>query len=135
MSESSAPKGVAGLFRHVHRKDFRAKPFVVEQGSTLTYGALDELIRRTAPLLKDLGAGIGDRIAICSRCDIEVIALYLAAMRVGVTPALIDPHASADEVRLLVKTARPRALFADPAVLASEGLAEGLRLAVAAKTP
>jgi len=112
------------LFRHVHRPDSRAKPFVVDQGSTLTYGALDDLIRRTGGLLGAIGAGIGDRIVICSQFDIEVIGLYLAAMRVGVTPALIDPHGSAEEVRVLVKAARAKALFADPAVLAFEGLAD-----------
>jgi len=124
MRDSSAPHRMTGLFRHVHRADFGDKPFVVEQASTLTYGALDEMIRRTAGLLSEIGAGIGDRIVICSQWDVEVIGLYLAAMRVGVTPALIDPHASAEEVRVLVKAARSKALFADAEVLAVQGLAQ-----------
>ena len=42
----------------------------------------------------------------------------LAAMRYGVTPAMVDPHASADEATALVQAAQARALFADQESLA-----------------
>jgi len=105
------------VFRHLERDDFAAKPFVLLGDAVLSYGALHDLVRRTAVLFALSGIAAGDRIVICSPHDIEIIALYLAAMRLGVTPALIDPHSSPQEATTLVGAARARAAFVDQRLL------------------
>ncbi len=107
----------AALFRFVERADFGDKPCVVLGEQVLHYGGLLDLMRRTGELFAELGIVLGDRIVICSDHEIETLALYLAAMRLGVTPALIDPQSSADEARVLVRAARAKALFADDRLL------------------
>jgi len=66
------------VFRHLERDDFAAKPFVLLGDAVLSYGALRDLVRRTAVLFALSGIAAGDRIVICSPYDIEVIALLSA---------------------------------------------------------
>jgi len=100
------------LFQYVDSPTFSAKPFVVlDDGGSLTYGALRDYMARTAGHFAECGIEQGDRVVICSENELAVIVLYLSAMRVGVTPALIDPNSSADEALALVRAARAKALF------------------------
>ena len=101
------------IFRYLDRQDFGAKPFVVRGDDVLTYGTLREIVARTAGFFDEHRIGPRERIGICSEHDIETIALYLAAMRLGVTPVLIDPHASPDEALTIVRAADLSALFMD----------------------
>src|SRR5262245_48610063 len=124
--KKSLSSDVSSIFRYVARDEFRTKPFVVLGGETLTYGSLSELTERTARLFRQVGIDIGDRIVICSEHEIEVIVLYLAAMRCGVTPALIDPTCSLPEARNLVRAAEAKALFADERLLKGTSIKEDL---------
>ncbi len=126
---STSPLGATPaetLFRFVEQPDFADKPFVLLGEQVLRYGDLHALIRRTGELFKELGIGLGHRIVICSGHDFEAVALYLAAMRLGVTPALVDPHSSAAEARLLVRAAKARALFLDEDLHGRESFAMDL---------
>ena len=111
----------ADLFRFVERADFGDKACVVLGDQVLHYGGLLDLMRRTGEMFTELGIAMGARIVICSDHEMETLALYLAAMRLGVTPALIDPQSSADEARVLVRAARAQALFGDDRMLAAGG--------------
>lgn len=103
---------VPALFQYVDSPSFSAKPFVVlDDEQCLTYGALRDYMDRTAGHFAECGIGQGDRVVICSENELAVIVLYLSAMRVGVTPALIDPNSSADEAVALVRAARAKALY------------------------
>jgi long-chain acyl-CoA synthetase len=81
---------------------------------------------RTARLFADFGIVRDDRIVICSASELDVIVLYLAAMRLGVTPALIDPQCSLDEALVLIRAARARALFVDARLADAPQLDEAL---------
>src|SRR4051794_28473336 len=111
--ETTSDQRGLDLFRHVDSPKLSAKLFVASPEARLTYGALRDLIARTARLFANSGIDRGDRIVICSNHEVEAICLYLAAMRVGVTPALIDSNASPSERVALVRAARAKALFAD----------------------
>ncbi len=115
-SSTSSPPSVRAMFRHVERTELAAKPFAVLDDRCLTYGVLGATIERTARLFFEAGVRQGDRVVICSELELEVIALYLACMRLGVTPTPIDPKSSPDEAVTLVAAARARAVFADPQV-------------------
>lgn len=117
-STASGPIGI-DLFKYLSLPSHADRACVILGARCLTYGLLDEMIGRTARWFERLGVAQGDRIAISSRCDLETIALYLSAMRLGVTPALIDPDAAATEVTALVQAARAKAFFADPGILAT----------------
>ncbi len=110
---SCGSAAILSLFQYVGREDFRMKPFVVLGDDALTYGTLHDVMARTAQLFRESGIGLGDRIVICSEHEIEVIALYASALRLGVTVALIDPQSSLDEARILIRAAEPKALFID----------------------
>jgi long-chain acyl-CoA synthetase len=108
------------LFRFVDAPEHGAKPFVRLGDEVVTYGQLRDVMARTACLFAELGIQRGDRIVICSEHELEVIALYLAAMRAGVTPALIDPGSAVEEANALVRAAHAMALFADERLLRDE---------------
>ena len=112
MIATDTPEGLA-LFRFVDSPSFGDKPFVVMGDECLTYGALREFMARTARLFAESDIRMGDRVVICSENDLAVIVLYLSAMRIGVTPALVDPNSSVDEATALVRAARAKALFVD----------------------
>lgn len=112
MIATDTPEGLA-LFRFVDSPSFGDKPFVVLGDECLTYGALREFMARTARLFAECGVRMGDRVVICSENDLAVIVLYLSAMRVGVTPALVDPNSSVDEATALVRAASAKAVFVD----------------------
>jgi long-chain acyl-CoA synthetase len=101
------------LFQYVDAPSFSAKPFIVLGDECVTYGELRDLMARTAKLFAACNIGANDRVVICSQNDLAVVTLYLSAMRIGVTPALIDPNSSIDEATALVRAARARALFVD----------------------
>lgn len=105
------------MFRYVDAPEFGTKPFVYLEDDYITYGQLRELMARTAHLFAQREIRQGDRIVICSEHELEVIALYLSAMRSGVTPALVDPASAFEEANALVRAAQAKALFADERLL------------------
>jgi long-chain acyl-CoA synthetase len=110
------------LFRFVESPDFASKPFIVLGDKQITYGDLHLSMRQLVGLFAAHGVMAGDRIVICVEHDMDVIPLYLGAMRCGVTPALIDPDSSIDEATALVKAARAKALFAGRRLLGAVSL-------------
>ncbi len=63
------------------------KPYIVsvEDGRTLSYGALYDLTRRMATLLGDRGIATNDRIALLAGNAIEHVVCYLGVMAYGAT--------------------------------------------------
>lgn len=117
IDKSMKGEGCPVLFQYVAREECQKKPFVILDDDWLTYGALQEVMARTARLFQESEIGMGDRIVICSKYEIEAIALYASALRVGVTAVLIDPHSALPEARTLVKAAQAKGLFADKEIL------------------
>ena len=87
----------------------------------LSFGELREQVARTRGLFLRLGLGPGDRIAIATADDLAVSVLYAACLTSGATAVVLDPQASAAETLVLIGKARPRAIFADSAVLERSG--------------
>ena len=106
---------VPPMFEYLAREDFKNKPFVILGARQLTYGGLWDFTQRAARFFRQSGIDSGDRVVICSQLEIETIAIYLAAMRAGVTAVLIDPHSAHDEVHRLVQAAQAKCLFIDKA--------------------
>lgn len=104
---------VMDIFRHVHDPARAEHPFLLLDDCAMTYGQLEGRMHAVAGLFGTLGIAQGDRIVVCCGDDVVVTTLYLAALRIGVTTALIDPASSPDEALVLVRASRAKALFAD----------------------
>ena len=78
----SAASGVGHLFAGQVR--LSSTHVAIQHGDEkLTYGDLDIRVRRFAMVLKGMGVGSGDRIAILSENRAEYIETYLAAAYIG----------------------------------------------------
>lgn len=55
----------------------------LDNGETIGFGALEEIVARSAARILDLGVGPGDKVVILSDECVEKLILFLAAWRVG----------------------------------------------------
>jgi len=78
----------------------------------VTWRELDELVRRMANGLVDLGLSKGDKIAMLSRNCVEYQALYFAAGRVGLVTQPLNWRLATPELVKVVKDAAPEVLIA-----------------------
>jgi acyl-coenzyme A synthetase/AMP-(fatty) acid ligase len=104
-----------------------------ELGTELDYGVFAALAGRTAGMLAAVGARPGDVVAILKQPNIDVVALALAAARLGAIPALIAPSFDTATTRVLLARLRPTVTVTDvataaalPLVLLPNGSAPGL---------
>lgn len=90
-----------------------------ELGTELDYGVFAALAGRTAGMLAAVGARPGDVVAILKQPNVDVVALALAAARIGAVPALIAPSFDATTTRVLLARLRPTVTVTDLATAAA----------------
>jgi acyl-coenzyme A synthetase/AMP-(fatty) acid ligase len=90
-----------------------------ELGNELDYGVFAGLAGRTAGMLAAVGARPGDVVAILKQPNVDVVALALAAARIGAIPALIAPSFNPDTTRVLLAQLRPAVTVTDVATAAA----------------
>ncbi|MGN6474127.1 MAG: class I adenylate-forming enzyme family protein [Mycobacteriales bacterium] len=78
---------------------------LVEPDATWTYGEFAAAIRGAAARLRDAGVGAGDRVYVIAGPGRLALTATFATLRVGATPALINPRLTADEVATLIDLA------------------------------
>ena len=106
------------------REHARARPAnraLVQGDTTLTYAALDALMDRVAASLQRDGLRAGDGIAICAHASVDYAAVFLGALRAGVTVAPLAPSVTTESFAGMLKDAGARWLFIDPATLDALG--------------
>ena len=79
------------IFRHARRQPDAAA--LVDGERTITYGALGELVSRTAGHLHALGVRRGDYVGLCLRDNWQHVVALLAIARLGAVFVQIDPRA------------------------------------------
>jgi long-chain acyl-CoA synthetase len=99
---------------------------LIEGDNTWTYGEFAVSIRSAAGRLRDVGVGLGDRVYIVAGPGRLALAATFAALRLGATPALVNPRLTSDEVRALVDLAGDGAAVVTDAT--SRGLGEALAM-------
>jgi long-chain acyl-CoA synthetase len=92
-------------------------PAVIENDRALDYGAFDNLIGRVAASLQRDGVLAGDAVAICAAASIEYLAVFLGALRAGVTVVPLAPSLKAVELAAMITDAAAQLVFADRPVL------------------
>jgi len=108
------------------REHARARPAhaALVQGTTrLSYGALDALMDRVAASLQRDGLHAGDVIAICANASPRYAAVFLGALRAGVTVAPLAPSVTPESFAGMLGDAGARWLFIDAAALDALGAA------------
>ena len=110
---------IAGLVR----QHARARPShaALVQDTTLSYAALDALMDRVAASLQRDGLRAGDVIAICAHASPSYAAVFLGALRAGVTVAPLAPSVTAESFAGMLRDAGARWLFVDAAALDALG--------------
>ncbi len=94
----------------------RSRPFAfLCDGSTMTYGDLDQASARYANMLVDLGVAQGDRVAVQTPKSIEMIVLYLGCVRAGAIFLPLNPAYTAHELDYFMRDAQPALFVCDPA--------------------
>ncbi|MBO9499248.1 MAG: acyl--CoA ligase [Novosphingobium sp.] len=94
----------------VERPEARA---LVQDGTTLTYRALDRLMDRIAAGLQRDGVTKGQVVAILAATTPLSAAVYLAALRAGAVPAPIAPSSTTAQIAGMVSDSGAPILFAD----------------------
>lgn len=105
------------LLRGLSSEQSAKAAFLVSASRTVSYGELHDGIARTRGLFGRLGLTAGDRLAIATQDDLALAQLYGACLLSGVVAVVLDPHASAAEITVLVTKGRVGAIIADAAVV------------------
>ncbi len=86
---------------------------VQDEARALTYGEFDALLDRVAAALQRDGARPGDTIAICAASSVAYLAVFLGAVRIGVTVAPLAPSATPAALAAMRADCGARAMFVD----------------------
>lgn len=83
-------------------------------GSRLTYADVESGTARIANIMKGLGLGPGDRVAVQTDKSAEVLLLYLACLRSGIVYIPLNTAYMVAELRYLLADAEPRLFVCRP---------------------
>jgi long-chain acyl-CoA synthetase len=97
------------------------KPTIVFGDETLSGETFCDRYLRAATVLRDLGVGAGDVVALMMRNGPGVIELMLAARWIGATWCPINWHFKSDEVRHILGDCGAKVFIADADLLATLG--------------
>ncbi|MBM4298041.1 MAG: long-chain fatty acid--CoA ligase, partial [Deltaproteobacteria bacterium] len=88
---------------------------LVGAAGSITYESLHQRVNALATSLIDLGLKRGDLALIKMGNSVEFAAAFLAAVKLGVIPVLVNSLLSAGELASVVEQAHPRLIFTEAA--------------------
>jgi acyl-CoA synthetase (AMP-forming)/AMP-acid ligase II len=103
------------LIRH-HGETRPTATALIKDDARLDYAALNALMDRIAAGLQRDGLKSGDIIAICAKTSINYAALYVGALRAGVTVAPIAPSSTPAGIAAMVADCDAKLFFLDASV-------------------
>ncbi len=92
--------------------------FIDDSGS-LTYGALDERVRRMAAALRNLGLRREERVLLLMHDCNDWPVSYLGAMYAGLVPVCVNTLLTADDYAYMLEHSRAQAVLVSGALLAT----------------
>ncbi len=103
------------VLRHAQR--LAEKPALIDgaSGRTLTYGQLDDAVRRVAAGLARRGFQRGDTLAIYASNQLEFVIPFLAAALLGGVTTTVNPLYTVDELSAQLTDSGARYIFTVPA--------------------
>jgi acyl-CoA synthetase (AMP-forming)/AMP-acid ligase II len=87
--------------------------FGAESGREMCYDEAQAATRRLAAALQQAGLRPGERLAVLAKNRLEVVLLYYAAWRAGISVVPLNTRLATDERAFILADARPRVLFVD----------------------
>jgi long-chain acyl-CoA synthetase len=108
---------------HWHAATRPQHPALIAGDDRLDYAGLDAWMDRVAAALQRDGVGAGGVIAIAATSSIWYVAVYLGAVRAGVSVAPLQPSVAPDSLVAMLDDAGATHLFLDDAVARSLGAA------------
>jgi long-chain acyl-CoA synthetase len=109
-------RSLAGLLPSAAR-EHPDKAAVVTTERTMTYGELDDRVRRAAGALAGLGVSAGDRVALLLGTVPEFVEVLHGAWRLGAAVAPLNVMLTPDEAGYVLADAEARVVVADRAFL------------------
>ena len=98
----------------------RDRPFAhLPDGKVIRYADVDARSAAFAHVLRKLGVGVGDRVAVQAEKSIDMLMLYLGAVRVGAVFLPLNTAYTAGELDYFMRDAEPVLFVCDPAALAA----------------
>ena len=92
------------------------RPFAwLPDGRVLSYADVEMQSARYANVLRDLGVGIGDRVAVQVEKSAEMLMLYLGCLRAGAVFLPLNPAYTLGELDHFIGDAEPGLFVGDPA--------------------
>jgi acyl-coenzyme A synthetase/AMP-(fatty) acid ligase len=89
------------------------KPWVIaaDDGRTVPYGELHEIVGRFATLLRDRGIGRNDRVALLANNSIEQLLCFLGVMAAGATICTIHVEMNRNQLGNIFERLKPQLIF------------------------
>ena len=100
-----------------------AKAAFVDDVGTLSYGALDERVRRAAAGLRALGLRREERVLLAMHDSSDWPVLFLGALYAGVVPVAVNTLLTADDYAYMLRHSRAQAVFVSGPLRATLGQA------------
>ena len=96
-----------------HAQQAPTRRVLVQGNRQMDYAELDTMMDRAACALQRDGVRPGDAIAICAGMSIEYVAVFLGALRAGVTVAPLAPGSGAGSLQRMLQDAQAKLVFTD----------------------
>lgn len=111
VAEEFAPTTLL-LDRHCDRPA-KDKPAVIIDGEPASYATLTKLVADMAAGLHAIGAAPEDRMLLFGTDSLDYVALWLAAVRAGIVPAVVSDLYKAGDLLYFLRDTAARLLFID----------------------
>ena len=90
---------------------FPERPVVSENLSETSYALLNQRANRAATGLLRMGIEPGDHVALCAPNSGDWLAFYFGVIKIGAVAVTLSSQLKPNELALLVKHSRPKAIF------------------------
>jgi len=89
----------------------------IDNASALTYGALEDRVRRLAAGLRDLGIKREERVLLLMQDTVDWPVTFLGAIYAGIVPVAVNTLLTADDYAYMLEHSRAQAVLISGAVL------------------
>ncbi|TXL70173.1 long-chain fatty acid--CoA ligase [Vineibacter terrae] len=100
------------LFLNARR--YPRKPAIVFAGEACTYAQLYDRVARLGALLAAQGVGAGDRVSLLSENHPDMLAVMLAALGLGASPAPINYRLKDDDIAFIARNSAAKVVVLGP---------------------
>src|SRR5580698_8594599 len=112
------------IARAAHRAPDKTWVVSAEDGRTVSYGALHDMVGRFATLLRERGLGRNDRVALLANNSIEHLLCYFGVMAAGATVCTVHIEMNRNQLSNIFGRLKPRLILYQDGVALDDLMAE-----------